>query len=120
MKTKSCLLLWQLVCLDRCAFMRTKVRPRAPRNTTTPHDSHGGYEGKGPHRKGYLSINVHHGDNCKFTTEGKEASLSDFRPGQRVTVNYQDASGVLVADRIAKSISVTPARLPSWMRATAG
>ena len=41
-------------------------------------------------------------ENCKFTTEGKDASLSDFRPGQRVTVNYQDASGVLVADRIAQ------------------
>ncbi len=41
-------------------------------------------------------------ENCKFTTEGKDAALSDFRPGQRVTVNYQDASGVLVADRIAQ------------------
>jgi len=37
-----------------------------------------------------------------------------------VTVNYQDASGVLVADRIAQVDLRYTARLPSWMRATAG
>jgi hypothetical protein len=41
------------------------------------------------------------GDNCMLALDDKTAaSLGDFRPGQKVTVSYQDADGVLVADRI--------------------
>ncbi len=41
------------------------------------------------------------GDNCTLALDDKTAaSLGDFRPGQKVTVTYQDADGVLVADRI--------------------
>lgn len=43
------------------------------------------------------------GENCVLALSNKkEASLGDFRPGQKVNVNYIDASGVLVADRIAQ------------------
>ncbi len=41
------------------------------------------------------------GDTCAYTIVGKETgALGDLRPGQRVTVGYQDAHGVLVADRV--------------------
>jgi hypothetical protein len=41
------------------------------------------------------------GDDCKLALDDKTAvSLVDFRPGQRVTVSYQNADGVLVADRV--------------------
>jgi len=43
------------------------------------------------------------GDNCAYTIVGKETgALSDLRPGQRVTVGYQDAHGVLIADRVTQ------------------
>lgn len=43
------------------------------------------------------------GENCAFATGDKStASLSDFRPGQHVIINYVDAHGVLVADRVAQ------------------
>jgi len=42
-------------------------------------------------------------DNCTLALCNKcDASLDDFRPGQKVNVSYSDASGVLVADRIAQ------------------
>lgn len=41
------------------------------------------------------------GDNCTYVLPGKpEGTIGDLRPGEKVTVNYQDASGVLVADRV--------------------
>jgi hypothetical protein len=44
-------------------------------------------------------------DNCELKLgEKKEASLGDFRPGQRVDVVYRDASGVLVASRISQEM----------------
>jgi Cu/Ag efflux protein CusF len=43
------------------------------------------------------------GDNCAFAVGSKaDASLKEFRPGQRVTVNYRDVDGVLVADRVTQ------------------
>jgi hypothetical protein len=43
------------------------------------------------------------GDNCTLALDDKTAaSLGDFRPGQKVTVSYQDADGVLVADRVTQ------------------
>ena len=42
-------------------------------------------------------------DNCAVIAgDKKEAALSDLRPGQKVNVAYKDASGVLVANRIAQ------------------
>jgi Cu/Ag efflux protein CusF len=41
------------------------------------------------------------GNNCAYKFVDKSAdSVNGLRPGQKVTVRYQDASGVLVADRI--------------------
>lgn len=43
------------------------------------------------------------GDNCVFAVGSKaDASFSEFRPGQKVTVVYRDADGVLVADRVTQ------------------
>jgi hypothetical protein len=41
------------------------------------------------------------GDKCAYALCDKpEGAITDLRPGEKVTVFYQDASGVLVADRI--------------------
>jgi Cu/Ag efflux protein CusF len=43
------------------------------------------------------------GENCSLAVGNKaDALLSEFRPGQKVTVNYRDADGVLVADRVTQ------------------
>jgi hypothetical protein len=43
------------------------------------------------------------GDNCALAVDGMTGtSLGEFRPGQKVTVNYRDADGVLVADRVTQ------------------
>lgn len=54
--------------------------------------------------KGFiLSKSFNLGDNCVYKFVDKEAGvISDLRPGQRVTVGYQDASGVLVADLVTQ------------------
>jgi len=50
-----------------------------------------------------LSKTFNLGDNCTYILVDKPAgTLSDLRPGQRVTVAYQEAHGVLVADRVAQ------------------
>jgi hypothetical protein len=42
-------------------------------------------------------------DDCKLTMGNQsDASLTDFRTGQRVNVHYRDVGGVLVAERIAE------------------
>lgn len=41
------------------------------------------------------------GDNCLITLPDKSSgSINDMRPGQKITVYYTDAQGVLVADRV--------------------
>jgi len=54
--------------------------------------------------KGFLfSKKFNLGDSCAYTIVGKETgAIGDLRPGQRVTVRYQDASGVLIADRVTQ------------------
>jgi len=54
--------------------------------------------------KGFLfSKKFNLGNTCAYNMVGENAgSMSDLRPGQRVTVGYQDASGVLIADRITQ------------------
>lgn len=43
------------------------------------------------------------GDNCTYSIVGQEnGAVSDLRPGQKVMVSYQDAHGVLVADRVTQ------------------
>jgi Cu/Ag efflux protein CusF len=43
------------------------------------------------------------GDNCTYTIVGQDTgAIGDLRPGQRVTVGYQNAHGVLVADRVTQ------------------
>lgn len=43
------------------------------------------------------------GDNCTYTIVGQDTgAVGDLRPGQKVTVGYQDAHGVLVADRVTQ------------------
>jgi Cu/Ag efflux protein CusF len=43
------------------------------------------------------------GDNCILAVGGRaDASISEFRPGQKVTVAYRNVDGVLVADRVTQ------------------
>jgi Cu/Ag efflux protein CusF len=43
------------------------------------------------------------GDNCTYTSLDKNAgTINDLRPGEKVNVRYQDASGVLVADGVTQ------------------
>jgi len=43
------------------------------------------------------------GDNCAYVLLDQPAgAIGDLRPGEKVTINYQDASGVLVADRVTQ------------------
>ena len=43
------------------------------------------------------------GEHCAIAAiDKKEAALSDFSPGEKVRVHYQNAEGVLVADRITE------------------
>jgi len=54
--------------------------------------------------KGFLfSKKFNLGDSCTYTIVGKDTgTLGDLRSGQRVTVGYQDANGVLIADRVTQ------------------
>jgi hypothetical protein len=48
-----------------------------------------------------LSKKFNLGDSCAYALLDKPAgTMSDLRPGEKVAVKYQDASGVLVADRV--------------------
>ena len=41
------------------------------------------------------------GDNCAYTLLDKnDGTANDLRPGEKVTVNYQELHGVLIADRV--------------------
>ena len=41
------------------------------------------------------------GDDCVYTLLDKNpATAGDLRPGEKIAVNYQDANGVLIADRV--------------------
>ena len=43
------------------------------------------------------------GDACTYAIVGQDSgTVGDLRPGQKVTVGYQDAHGVLVADRVTQ------------------
>ena len=43
------------------------------------------------------------GEDCSLMTgDNKSATLSEFRPGQKINVTYRDASGVLIASRVAQ------------------
>jgi Cu/Ag efflux protein CusF len=43
------------------------------------------------------------GDTCAYTIVGQDTgAIGDLRPGQKVTVGYQNAHGVLVADRVTQ------------------
>jgi Cu/Ag efflux protein CusF len=49
----------------------------------------------------FLSKEFNLSDNCAFAFVNKSAdTVNGLRPGQKVKVSYQDASGVLVADRV--------------------
>ena len=49
----------------------------------------------------FLSKEFNLGDNCAYALLDQSADMvNGLRPGQKVTVSYQDASGVLVADRV--------------------
>ncbi len=54
--------------------------------------------------KGFLfSKKFNLGDSCVYKMAGEgTGAMDDLRPGQRVTVSYLDANGVLVADRVTQ------------------
>ena len=54
--------------------------------------------------KGFLfSKKFNLGNSCAYLMTGKDmGAMGDLRPGQRITVGYQDAHGVLVADRVTQ------------------
>ena len=58
--------------------------------------------------KGFmLSKKFNLGDNCAYALWNKPAgAIGDLRPGEKVTVAYQDAHGVLVADNV-KQVPMT-------------
>src|ERR1051325_8673111 len=44
------------------------------------------------------------GDSCKYTLlDNSAGSINDLRPGQRITVHYQNAQGVLAASRVEQN-----------------
>ena len=48
-----------------------------------------------------LSKKFNLGAGCDYQLPGKNAgTANDLRPGEKVTVNYQDAAGVLIANRV--------------------
>lgn len=54
-------------------------------------------------KRGFFTKTFDLGGKCPISTvDKKEAALSDLRPGERVTIHYQDVEGVLVARRIAE------------------
>ncbi len=54
-------------------------------------------------KRAWLTKKFNVGEHCAITAIGKkEAALTDLRPGERVRIRYQNAEGVLVADRIAE------------------
>ena len=51
----------------------------------------------------FLQRKFNLGDNCTYAFVDKDAgAISDLRPGQRITVAYQESHGVRVADRITQ------------------
>ena len=51
----------------------------------------------------FLNKKFNLGDGCAYTFANKSTgAIGDLRPGQEVRVTYQDAHGVLVADRVAQ------------------
>lgn len=40
------------------------------------------------------------GDACTYTLLDNSSTINGLRPGEKVTVSYQDANGVLIADRV--------------------
>lgn len=53
------------------------------------------------------------GDSCTYTLlEKNNAAAGDLRPGEKVRVSYQDANGVLIADRVEQQ----PMRLEGMVR----
>ena len=57
------------------------------------------------HVKGFLfsKRDFNLGNNCAYTIVGQESgTINDLRPGQKVTVDYQDAHGVLIADHVTQ------------------
>jgi hypothetical protein len=58
--------------------------------------------------RGFLFLNkdFNIGNSCAFALWDKPAgALADLRPGEKVTVSYQAANGVLVADRVKQDLS---------------
>jgi uncharacterized protein DUF5666 len=50
-----------------------------------------------------LSKKFNLGDTCAYVLlDNNSSTINDLRPGEKVRVSYQDASGVLVADRVAQ------------------
>ena len=54
-------------------------------------------------RKCFVTRTFNAGDKCAVTVVGKkEGVLGELRPGEKVIIDYQDAEGVLVANRITE------------------
>jgi hypothetical protein len=54
-------------------------------------------------KRAWLAKKFNLGEHCAIVAiDKKEAALSDLSPGERVTIRYQHAEGVRVADRIAE------------------
>ncbi len=54
-------------------------------------------------KRGWFTKTFSIGEHCAVAAiDKKEAALSDLSPGERVLVRYQNAEGVLVADRIVE------------------
>jgi Cu/Ag efflux protein CusF len=108
MKTTSSIK-WMTVCaavLTATAAFRVSADPAAP--PAMPEKSYTGTVVSVDPKENVLSVKgwfwhkgFNLGNDCAYTLlDNKGGTANDLRPGAKVTVSYQDANGVLIADRV--------------------
>ncbi|HUA36879.1 MAG TPA: hypothetical protein VMA35_00610, partial [Candidatus Sulfopaludibacter sp.] len=114
MKTKA-LRAWAVVCLSAltvtAAYRASADGASANATTAKPDKSYTGMIVSMDQKEHMLDVKsfpfsskkFNLGDTCTYTIVGQDTgTMGDLRPGQKVTVGYQDAHGVLVADRVTQ------------------
>lgn len=115
MKTKT-LCNWAAVCASVVTLTAFSSSAEQATSAAKPDDSYTGTgtavdpNGRTLEVKEFLfSKKFNLGDNCAYMLWNKPAgTLNDLRAGEKVTVSYQDVSGVLVADRIKQDPMTEP------------
>src|SRR5688572_1624015 len=110
MKTNGMKRVWTVLCVSSLLAVASRVGADAPPASAPGGKSTSGTiasvdaAGKTVIVKGlFFSRTYHLGDTCQIALgDKKDASPADLRPGQKVKIDYTDASGVLVANRVAQ------------------